>query len=773
MSHDTATQRATPAPAQRLGRLEERVRTLSATEQRLLIERVGARIEPAMRIDASVQLARAIVNLPEARDSEALPVESRAVLHAVATSGGTLVVDEVPNAALDLVQRGLLFATPTAAGTELCLPTALLLQLRPWENEDPCSVRVLLWHTGEEAKLAIASYYLGRSATRPLSLSLEQALEALTDPARVAEELQRLSPSERRVLEEIEEQGGEVDTAELLDLEREPMRLRNGTGQSLARRGISYSLERRGLLIPLHPNRHVIPREVATQIGAGRHDQRAAQRRSILQLVLAEDHAPRRARFAKSPTPLTFALAVLRATDIESRDSGSKDSGSRDSGSRDSGSSGPKENGVVPRSLLTRWATRLGQDLERVTLLATLSRAAGLWDVTPHAAGALRDCSGEEVTALLFDAWYRGGAWSEAHPGGEIARVGRGDAGALYPLRALVLEALLELGQGRWVPWEALAGYVRTDARAAGLTRLLNRWATRIGVEPQPIAEIARRMTVESLHALGIVDLGIVDLDHDPTGLEAGESSFAGFAGSDGADDTDAELGTTLRVTPRGLTLLKQVLGRSAIPESKAAPDKSQGTAGRERSAMLDEHTLRIGEDAKLSQVLALVPFMELQAIAPALELRLTSASLGEALAQGLETSQLLAALSAIVELPEQTAALVRRAGAVRGAVEHVACAGFLRVEQAELRELLLSRRQTMDLFLQQSPPGGLLIAASVDFEQLVRRCRIVGVELTSDGQVCRMGSTRPPPMHSGAAPAPPARRGRSNSPRQRAARGR
>jgi hypothetical protein len=315
----------------------------------------------------------------------------------------------------------------------------------------------------------------------------------------------------------------------------------------------------------------------------------------------------------------------------------------------------------------------------------------------------------------------------------------------------------------------------------------------RIGVEPQPIAEIARRMTVESLHALGVVDLGhgdqdLVDqdladhdltdqglVDQDAAELAAGEPRFGGFSEVAGhihsGDDVDAELGTTLRVTPRGLVLIKQVLGRATSGDNTSG--ERQGSGSRERSAMLDDNTLRIGDDAKLSQVLALASFTELQAIAPTLELRLTSASLGEALAQGLETSTLLDALTAVVEVPESTAALVRRAGAVRGAVEHVACAGFLRVEQAELRELLLSRRQTMDLFLPQSPLGGLLIAPAVDFEQVVRRCRIVGVELTSDGQICRMGSTRPPPMHSGAAPALTAKRGRSSSPRRRAGRSR
>jgi hypothetical protein len=711
-----------------LGSLKEQVRALSPARQRTVIERVGARIDPAMRIDATVQLARAIVNLPEARDSELLGAEARAVLRAVASAGGVLEVDELPAAAGELTARGLLFESKCASGVRLCLPTALLLQLRPWENEDPCSARVLLWHTGEEAKLAIASYYLGRPATRPLSLSLEQAFVALTDPVRVADELQRLSPAERRVLHQIEEQGGEVDTAELLDLEREPLRLRNSTGQSLARRGISYSLERRGLLIPLHPNRHVIPREVAAQVGAGRHDQRAAQRGAILQLLLAEDHAPRRARFAKSAAPLTFALALLRVAELEAT-----------------------ENGVVPRTVLARWAARLGQDVERVTLIAALSRAAGLWDVAASQPAPLRDGVGEDLTGRLFEAWYRGGAWSEAHPGGELARAGRGDAGALHPLRTLVLEALLELGQGRWVPWEALAGYVRTDARAAGLTRLLNRWAVRVGVEPQPIAEIARRMTVESLHVLGIVDLGVADLGEE--------------------EDLDAELGTTLRVTPRGLTLLKQVLGRRAELQPQAEPGGKAEPGTSATSTMLDDNTLRVGEQARLSEVLALSPFTEIQAVVPALELRLTSATLGQALAQGVETAQMLQALTRLTQVPEATVALLQHAGAVRGAIEHLACAGFLRIEQSELRELLLSKRQTMDLFLPGSPPGGLLVAPAVDFEQLVRRCRIVGVELTSDGQVCRMGSTIPPQLRTGPAPArsgaaPAAGSRRSGAPR-------
>jgi len=48
----------------------------------------------------------------------------------------------------------------------------------------------------------------------------------------------------------------------------------------------------------------------------------------------------------------------------------------------------------------------------------------------------------------------------------------------------MVLDALRELGEGRWVPWEAVAGYVRDDTRTPGVARLLRRWADRAGIEP-------------------------------------------------------------------------------------------------------------------------------------------------------------------------------------------------------------------------------------------------------------------------------------------------
>jgi hypothetical protein len=82
--------------------------------------------------------------------------------------------------------------------------------------------------------------------------------------------------------------------------------------------------------------------------------------------------------------------------------------------------------------------------------------------------------------------------------------------------------------------------------------------------------------------------------------------------------------------------------------------------------------------------------------------------------------------------------------------------AGFLWVDDANVRELLRTRRPTQELFVDPSPPGGLLVASGVDIDRLTRRCRTVGVEILVDGQVLRSrtvppgAGTMPPPRQSG-----------------------
>jgi len=78
------------------------------------------------------------------------------------------------------------------------------------------------------------------------------------------------------------------------------------------------------------------------------------------------------------------------------------------------------------------------------------------------------------------------------------------------------------------------------------------------------------------------------------------------------------------------------------------------------------------------------------------------------------------------------------------GRGEFVPTGGFLWVEDPEIRELLRTRRQTMDLFVDPSPPAGLLVQPGVDVERLARRCRSLGVELVVAGEVYRTRSISP-----------------------------
>jgi hypothetical protein len=84
------------------------------------------------------------------------------------------------------------------------------------------------------------------------------------------------------------------------------------------------------------------------------------------------------------------------------------------------------------------------------------------------------------------------------------------------------------------------------------------------------------------------------------------------------------------------------------------------------------------------------------------------------------------------------------------GRAEFVRTQGFLWVEDPEVREMLRTRRQTADLFVDPSPPAGLLIVPGVDVDRLARRCRALGVEILIDGEVYKTRSMLPPGRSNG-----------------------
>jgi hypothetical protein len=738
-------------------RLEQVLRLLPARELQAIVEGLRIEIDRAKRIDAPAQVARALVCLPEARDPSCLPATAQQLLHRIVEARGVLRVEALPSAVEPLVARGLVFARAgEGGGAELLLPVAFMVQLKSWEGENPRGIRALLTQVSPSVAAAIASHYLGSSATNPLSLSLETAWLVLTDPLQLQREIDTLASAERRLLLAIEELGGEVDTEELLELEREPLRLRGAAGATPSRRGVGFALERRGFLVPIHPNRHVVPAEVAVLVGAERRAARDDRRREIRAVVEQQDHSPRRAAFAHDAAPLALAMAALvRERNLDVR-----------------GDLG------TPRSLITRFATRFGQDPQRVALIAALSRAVGLWDASARNASA--PPGGWSMTELgqqLFEVWRQGGAWDEARPEGEVLRAAGAsrEASAIGVVRAIVLESLMDLGEGRWIPWEAISGFLLTDSRAPGLARLLERWAQRCGFDPKDttLSVVAERIAFESLHVLGCVDVGEPDAPGFASELEArlsegrvgqaasavsGENEVDDLGelaeGEDGWGSVDrtapegvapdgasgetrsgeaaesraqgrasrstlgphSAVGRILRITPRGRAYLS-----GAVPE------------GKRPSLFVDSQVLRLGDDVRVAQVLSLVHFVEVGRVEEQLDVVITPSTVANALATGLEAPLIRQRLESVARLPEPLLRALVQASAVLGRAQYVSSPGFLWVDDPELRELLRTRRQTADLFIEPSPPGGLLVAPGVDLERVTLRCRTLGVEVFAE----------------------------------------
>ena len=69
--------------------------------------------------------------------------------------------------------------------------------------------------------------------------------------------------------------------------------------------------------------------------------------------------------------------------------------------------------------------------------------------------------------------------------------------------------------------------------------------------------------------------------------------------------------------------------------------------------------------------------------------------------------------------MPDTLSRLIAQASVVVGGSSFVSANGFLWVDDANVREMLRTRRQTADLFIDPSPPGGLLIQPSVDLDRL------------------------------------------------------
>jgi hypothetical protein len=140
------------------------------------------------------------------------------------------------------------------------------------------------------------------------------------------------------------------------------------------------------------------------------------------------------------------------------------------------------------------------------------------------------------------------------------------------------------------------------------------------------------------------------------------------------------------------------------------------------------------------------------------LDVVISTTSVSNALASGIDASVIRQRLESVAALPEPVARALVQASAVLGRAQYVSSPGFLWVDDPELRELLRTRRQTADLFIEPSPPGGLLLAPGVDLERVMLRCRTLGVEVVTDSDTRASLTSKP----AGASPADPESRTRS-----------
>jgi hypothetical protein len=148
--------------------------------------------------------------------------------------------------------------------------------------------------------------------------------------------------------------------------------------------------------------------------------------------------------------------------------------------------------------------------------------------------------------------------------------------------------------------------------------------------------------------------------------------------------------------------------------------------------------------------VVAIAPFVEIGRVSGHLDVAITQQSVALALSAGYEASIMRDRLTQLAPVPDPVGRMLAQASAVLGRAELVETGGFLWVEDPDVREMLRTRRQTAELFVDPSPPSGLLVAAGTDIDRLARRLRALGIELVVEGKVYRTRSTAPPGRRSG-----------------------
>ncbi len=465
-------------------RLADALAALDARTLERLCRRRGVAIDPKKRLTPSEQAARQLADLPLRTDLDRLPDPARRVLWHLAITPEGAPRRELGGGALPLMERDLVFSVPDAP-SQVAMPADFRVQLPPGPGEDRASARALLAVQDEDVWVTLGTQLLGRRPVGPAPMWLGQLLEALESPRGIESIASGLSPKQRRLLEAIEARGAQLETDELLDLERSPMRVTIAGGASLPTRTASYQLFVRGLLLPRARGLWTVPSEVAAHVGSARRAVERAERKRLLARVADdEDLSPARARLAEDPGALAIALlAALRQRDAL-----------------------PPDGRGVRRSDLKSAASTAGVPVATAELLVAIARAAGARLDRGPLSGA---------GAILFATWRDTGVWDEARTDPDVHRGGDVLAQVATPTRALreiALDLLEAMPASRFAPVDEVARASTKDLRASGAARLLERASRRApGKVVTDAPEVTRRVLVDSMPVLGLADRANVD----------------------------------------------------------------------------------------------------------------------------------------------------------------------------------------------------------------------------------------------------------------------
>jgi hypothetical protein len=435
--------------------------------------------DPRKRISEDEQIARGLVLLPRWLDHRRLSEDAREVLRLLAAAPRGLPVHGLDEGLHALIHDGFVYRDPQRP-TRCVLPSAFRLQLPASPSDSPRAVRLLFSSVPEEARRELCVHHLKRLPPWPWPMLLETPLERLEDPAWIKGELATLGDAERALLFAVDALGGEVSAAEVLELEREPARITQGSGVVVPRRSAIYVLARRGLVLA-QPEGWLIPDEVERVVGSQRRARAAIDRQRLLMNRHLYDLTPARAELADSAGANAVALlAALSAAGHVPRDSRG-----------------------VSRGAVRRAALDLHLDPDRAEFLVCLARSAGLWhDALPLHATSER----------LMRAWRRGGAWDEAAREPDLFRPGHAaTAKATSLVREALLEVLLLMPEGEFALVSDVEAAAASDRRALSAQRALSR-AAKSGQETiGDVPSVIKVLVERSLPWLGMIERGLVE----------------------------------------------------------------------------------------------------------------------------------------------------------------------------------------------------------------------------------------------------------------------